>query len=200
MAENIEDEVTKDALKKTEEKEVKRDNIFSNIPTFVLVLLVLGLILIFITAQNAGEDGWKKVAPWILLMIILFVIFGLRPTKTGMLTEMQAKALLKKNINEKIRSGEIERNINVEPQLECDLKIVDGKPRYYVTGAKMIYPDLRVVMMQIKINAWDGNITWQRAAGQITGREPVQLQNMIPKLYREAEKVGLLRQMLKGGK
>ena len=194
----VDDQVTQDALKKVEEKQSKTTNWTENLPAgFILIFIALiGLLLLY--AYNTGGD-YKKIIPWIIMIAIAWYILGSKTKKEGILTEMEAKAILKNIIKMKRRNGEIPPYEKWIIDINADLQYIDGEPKDYLIGINIVKSDFRTMFKQAKINSWNGNVTFQDAMGRITGHEKPYIRSPIPQVLKQYEKHQKLFKGLFGG-
>ncbi len=194
-------ELTKQALKETEEKKKETKSWFSRIPTAVKILGIIAIVLMVLRANNEG-GSWQGSLPWIagIIMIMYFFSQGGSSTK-DYLTEPEAKALLRKRLSEKRILGEIPRTVNWNIGINCGEQFIDAKTVHYIIGFSLLHPDHTVVYKQAKIDTkFPYNLTIQDSVGKITGRETRDRVNWLKELrkFKDREGEGVFKALFSG--
>ena len=188
------DPTTRENLERVETKEKKGRSWIKDVPTAYLVMAVV-LILVLINYAQSQPRGWSKALPWMIGVFVALYLLSQSSSPTTFLTEPEAKAALKKRIEEKKLTGEIDRNVYAKVDINAGEQFVEGGSMHYLIGVSFIYPDFKIVYKQAKVNSKvfgnnKVNITFQDSFGRVTGRETRDVYDWMKKVARMREKYG----------
>ena len=136
----VEDIKKEEEEKKEEEvKEQKKVNWFNKVP---VIFKVAAVIILFVRYQSITTSGGNIQELWLWGGIILAVLYFLgsesKKIDSGVLTPEEAMKALKKEIERKIKDGEISRWAKISRGPDIGLFRYEGMPRHYQIEVEII--------------------------------------------------------------
>jgi len=173
-------------LEEAKEKSEQKAKVLPNIPTG---WLILGGVLIAAILYNFyfHDKDIRKAFWYIVVIAAIFYFIAKQKTEVKlMLTSREAIKLSEDYLKWCIRNGNIPDNTRYWVFNWGDLQKIEGKPKYYECAFMLRYMDNLIEFGKAKVDAFSGNVTTQKTAGRMTGREFPEI--AIPTYVKKAQK------------
>lgn len=178
-------------VEEIEDKKKKKTSMFSNVPTYVIVLVMGGIFFLLMTVRNKGE-GTDMTVPFagIVILILIVYFWSQKDQATGTrLTPREARALIMDELKYYRQLGVVDRTQVVKVTMYGAPQFVDGNVMHYNFGMEVTHPNCSKSYGRAQVNSYTGDVMFQESPGKITGRETRDVVNILPKWFKEGEKM-----------
>ena len=200
---DIEQEEKEKQEKDKEEK--KQENWFTKVPA---IWKLGGLGVIFFKYQSLISSGGeiKELFIWIIVIVLVWYFIGSESKRrtTEILTPREAEEALDKEIQRKIKKGQINKWAKIYTGPNNGLFHHEGLPQHYQIGVEIVSEKSREYKRGVVFAEGEtkGFATLQEGRGRLTGREAIPVISPIPNWLKRSKKydLDLDKYMFGGGK